>query len=329
MPKEKPESFQQRWLSGYTLGAIGILSTFMIIIFSTVFMPMVLFRPSPSGRGNDYTVEQVADAHRGRQIYVREGCFYCHTQFTRLQDRGYGPLVQAGDYNYETPHQLGTARTGPDLTNEGGRMSSQWQKAHLVNPRALKPGSIMPSFSFLSDRDMNDLVAYIQSLGNKRTSKNFVEAPDEYRDTTDHGKALLDRKTTGKEAVDTNSSAAANAGRGIYTQNCAVCHGLEGWGNGPNAISLEKKPANFSRPFYKQYPDEFWFYRISEGVPGTRMPRFGEILSEQQRWYLVAYLKTLQKDQEVVISKIDQLNKAEQVKLPVLTDQQYEPHTGE
>jgi mono/diheme cytochrome c family protein len=193
----------------------------------------------------------------------------------------------------------------------------------LINPRALKPGSIMPSFSFLPDRDMNDLVAYLQTLGNKRKSDHFVEAPDEYRTTTDAGRALLARR-----AVDTKASASANAGRGIFTQNCAVCHGLEGWGNGPNAITLEKKPANFSRPFYKQYPDEFWFYRISEGVPGTRMPRFGEILTEEQRWYLVAYLKTLPKDKEVVIDSIAQLNKVGQVKLPVLTNQQYEPRTG-
>jgi cbb3-type cytochrome c oxidase subunit II len=255
---------------GYRLGAIGIVTTFFIIIFSTVLMPMVLFNPKPSGRGNDYKLQTLADAHRGRQIYVREGCFYCHTQFNRLQDRGYGPLVKAGDYVYETPHQLGTARTGPDLTNEGGRMSNQWQKAHLVEPRAVKPGSIMPSFSYLDDRDMNDLVAYIQSLGNRRSSVAYVEAPDEYQTTTEAGKKLIARKT-----VDTNSSAAANAGRGIYTQNCAVCHGLEGWGNGPNSLSLEKKPANFSRAFFKQYPDEMWFYRISEGVAGTRMSSAG------------------------------------------------------
>ncbi len=309
---------------GYRVGAIAILTTFMIIIFSTVLMPMVLFNPEPTKTRNDYTVEKIANAHRGRQVYVREGCFYCHTQFNRLQDRGYGPLVRAGDYVFETPHQLGTARTGPDLTNEGGRMSSEWQKAHLINPRAVKPGSIMPSFSYLSDRDMNDLVAYIQTLGNKRKSTHFVEAPDEYRNTTGAGQALLNRKT-----VDTNATASANAGRGIYTQNCAVCHGLEGWGNGPNAITLEKKPANFSRPFYKQYPDEFWFYRISEGVAGTRMPRFGEVLTEEQRWYLVAYLKTLPQSKEITIDNLNQLNKVEQIKLPVLTNQQYEPHTGD
>jgi len=309
----------------YRTGAIAIVTTFFIIIFSTVLTPMVLFNPKPNGRGNDYSMipAKVADAARGRRIFVREGCFYCHTQFTRLQDRGYGPLVREGDYVYETPHQLGTARTGPDLTNEGGRMSSQWQKAHLVSPRAVKPGSIMPSFSYLNERDMNDLVAYIQSLGNRRTTQNFVEAPAEYTLATDAGRRLFDRKK-----LDTNASSSANAGRGIFTQNCTVCHGLEGWGNGPNAITLEKKPANFSRPFYKQYPDEFWFYRISEGVPGTRMPRFQETLTEEQRWYLVAYLKTLPKDQEVVINSVDQLNKADDVKLPVLSNQQYEPHTG-
>ncbi|HMP53323.1 MAG TPA: cbb3-type cytochrome c oxidase subunit II [Candidatus Melainabacteria bacterium] len=110
--------------NGYRLGAIGIISTFFIIIFSTVLMPMVIFRPEATPSHNDYTAEKsVADPIRGRRIYVREGCLYCHTQFTRLQDRGYGPLVKAGDFRYETPHQLGTARTGPDLTNEGGRMA--------------------------------------------------------------------------------------------------------------------------------------------------------------------------------------------------------------
>lgn len=163
---------------------------------------------------------------------------------------------------------------------------------------------------------MNDLVAYIQTLGNMRVVNHFVEAPEEY-------KAYLAKKT-----VDTNADASANAGRGIYTQNCAACHGLEGYGNGPNAISLEKKPANFTRPFYKQYPDDFWFYRISEGVAGTRMPRFGEVLSPEQRWYLVAYLKTLPRDQEVVIDKLDQLNPVDAVKLPKLSKQLWEPASG-
>lgn len=309
-------------MNGYRLGAAGIIITFFTIITATVLLPMVLFNPDPTETANNYKSSPectVADPARGRQIYVREGCFYCHTQFTRLQDRGYGPLVKAGDYVYETPHQLGTARTGPDLTNEGGLLPSEWQKAHLVQPRAVKPGSIMPSFSYLSDRDMNDLVAYLQTLGNERNAgvKKYVEAPTEYT------LVYLPRKK-----VDTNSDAAANAGRGIYTQNCAACHGLEGRGNGPNSLNLEKKPANFTRAFFKQYPEEFWFYRVREGVAGTRMPRFGEILSEEQMWYLVAYLKTLPKDNEEVVDSVEQLNKLAPIKLPKLSNQVYEPATG-
>jgi cbb3-type cytochrome c oxidase subunit II len=300
----------------YRVGALAIVVTFFTIIVSTVLLPMVLFHPDPTKSANTYEVTKIADAKRGREVFVREGCFYCHTQFTRLQDRGYGPLVKAGDYVFETPHQLGTARTGPDLTNEGGRMSSQWQKAHLVNPRSVKPGSIMPSFSYLSDRDMNDLVAYLQSLGNGRKVNHYVEAPEEYL------KVLANKK------VDTNADASANGGRGLYTQNCAVCHGLDGKGNGPNSLSLEKKPANFTRPFYKQYSDEFWFYRVSEGVAGTRMPRFAESLTEEQRWYLVAYLKTLVKDKEDVIDSVAQVDKVEDIKLPNLSHQQWEPPTG-
>ncbi|MGH9550803.1 MAG: cbb3-type cytochrome c oxidase subunit II [Terriglobales bacterium] len=325
---------------GYRLGAIGIVCTFFGIIFSTVLMPMVLFNPKPTTSANNYQTETKGDPIRGRRVYVREGCFYCHTQFTRLQDRGYGPLVKAGDYAPsmenpagETPHQLGTARNGPDLTNEGGRFPPQWQKAHLVQPRAMKPGSIMPSFSYLNDRDMNDLVAYIETLGNGRKVDTFVQAPDEYMPHTTTGAIIKKNK-----AVDTNSSAAANAGRGIYTQNCASCHGLDGYGEGPNAVTLEKKPPNLTRPFYKQYSDEFWFYRITEGVPGTRMPKWGDggnlsdprsgILTQEQRWYLVAYLKTLQKDKEVTIDKLDQLDKVQQIQLPVMSHEEYEPSTG-
>jgi cbb3-type cytochrome oxidase cytochrome c subunit len=280
----------------YRTGAIGIMVAFFAAIFATVLLPAFLFNPAPTGRGNEYAWNRKGNPARGRQVYVREGCVYCHSQYTRLQDRGLGPLVEAGDYVNETPHQLGTARTGPDLTNEGGKHPPGWQKAHLVNPRLLKPGSIMPSFSYLSDEDLTDLVAYIEILGRARSVSNYVEPPKEYD-------AYLARKT-----VDTNSPTVVNVGHGLFIQNCSTCHGQEGYGNGPNSISMETKPSNFSRPFYKQYSDEFWFYRVTEGVPGSRMPRWGETLSETDRWYLVAYLKTLQRDCEVVIDNISQLD---------------------
>ena len=268
----------------YILPGIVILLSFGAIIFSTVLLPNFIFRPAPS----EFAVEYTPLEARGRKIYLREGCVNCHSQFVRPQDRDFGPLVMAGDYVYETPNLLGTIRTGPDLSNEGGKHPDAWHKAHFINPRTTTPGSVMPPFSYFKDDEMKAIIAYVQSLGKKRLVKyERIYHPDE----------LV--KVLEKRKVDVNSSAAANAGRGIYQQNCATCHGTHGLGNGPNAIAIGKKPANFSRPFYKDYDDVTWFWRVTEGVPGTRMPQWGKLLTEEQRWYLVAFLKTLPRENEV------------------------------
>ncbi len=233
----------------------------------------------------------------GRDIYVREGCVYCHSQFVRPQDRDMGSRVFAGDYANETPNVLGTSRTGPDLSNEGGKLPDAWHIGHLKDPRAYTPGSIMPSFSFLNDADMENLVTYLQTLGRKRFNDPdnrdiyeayYPEADEAFWKASEHHKPNVD------------SASAANSGSGIFRQNCAVCHGLNGLGNGPNALAMNKKPANFTRPFFKKYSNETWYYKVSEGVPGTRMPRWKLTLSSEQRWYLVAYLKTLPQNQPII-----------------------------
>jgi len=92
----------------------------------------------------------------GREAYVSLGCFYCHSQQVRApgfgsdQARGWGRASFPEDYAYDRPHQLGTMRTGPDLMNIGVRQPSRgWHLAHLYQPRAMTPGSVMPSFAFL------------------------------------------------------------------------------------------------------------------------------------------------------------------------------------
>jgi cytochrome c oxidase cbb3-type subunit 2 len=93
-----------------------------------------------------------AAAARGRDVYVAEGCSYCHTQQVRplAQDRVWGRASTAGDYAYATPELLGTERTGPDLTNIGSRQPSDvWQLIHLYQPRALVSASIMPAYPWL------------------------------------------------------------------------------------------------------------------------------------------------------------------------------------
>lgn len=93
---------------------------------------------------------------RGREVYIANGCVYCHSQQPRAKafapdlSRGWGRATVAGDYAYDTPHLLGTMRTGPDLMNIGARQpSAQWHLGHLYQPRAYMPGSIMPGYPYL------------------------------------------------------------------------------------------------------------------------------------------------------------------------------------
>lgn len=314
----------------YLIAGSFVALIFLTIIFVTMILPATTFQPEAT---EDATVYVAGSPEwRGRNIYRREGCFYCHTQFVRYQDRGYGEMVRAGDYVNETPHLLGTERTGPDLSNIGGKYPDEWHWAHHVNPRKVKPGSIMPSYAHLSDQEMSDLIAYLQTLGAKRTANalngnRFDER--EYGSEEEKEKhtrinrlrwimppqELRDDWERVSEVYDVNNSAFANAGRGIFMQNCAVCHGVQGLGNGPVSHDMLKKPANLTRPFFAAYSDSMWYYRVKEGVAGTRMPRWGKTLSEEQMAYLVAFLKTLPTDESdpgtVEITRFNQLDEPE------------------
>ena len=99
----------------------------------------------------------------GRQIYIREGCFNCHSQMIRALrsevDR-YGHYSLAAESMYDHPFQWGSKRTGPDLARVGGKYSDEWQRLHLENPRQVVPESIMPNYAYLNERalDTEDLV---------------------------------------------------------------------------------------------------------------------------------------------------------------------------
>jgi cbb3-type cytochrome c oxidase subunit II len=100
-----------------------------------------------------YTALQLA----GRDIYVREGCYNCHSQMIRpfrAETLRYGPYSQAGEFVYDHPFQWGSKRTGPDLAREGGRRDELWHLKHLENPRSTSIGSVMPSYPHLLDDDI-------------------------------------------------------------------------------------------------------------------------------------------------------------------------------
>jgi len=94
----------------------------------------------------------------GRNIYVREGCYVCHSQMIRpFRDEveRYGHYSLAAESMYDHPFQWGSKRTGPDLARVGGKYSNDWHVQHLVNPRSVVPESIMPSYSFLLNNELN------------------------------------------------------------------------------------------------------------------------------------------------------------------------------
>lgn len=105
----------------------------------------------------------------GRNIYIREGCYVCHSQQIRpLRDEveRYGHYSLAAESMYDHPFQWGSKRTGPDLARVGGKYSNEWHVAHMVDPRAVVPQSIMPSYAFLAQKplDTKDIADHLKAL---------------------------------------------------------------------------------------------------------------------------------------------------------------------
>jgi cytochrome c oxidase cbb3-type subunit 2 len=105
----------------------------------------------------------------GRDVYVREGCYNCHSQMIRpfrAEVERYGPYSVAGEFVYDRPFQWGSKRTGPDLHRVGGRYSDEWHRLHLVDPRSLVPESNMPAYPWLAKTAANaeDIEAKLRAL---------------------------------------------------------------------------------------------------------------------------------------------------------------------
>ncbi|WP_293192503.1 cytochrome-c oxidase, cbb3-type subunit II [Ottowia sp.] len=136
-----------------------------------------------------YTALQVV----GRDIYVREGCYNCHSQMIRpfrAEALRYGPYSVAGEFVYDRPHQWGSKRTGPDLARVGGRYSDDWHRAHLNNPRDVVPESNMPAYPWLerSAADADTVQTHmrgLRTLGAPYTDEEIAKAPEEVKGKTE------------------------------------------------------------------------------------------------------------------------------------------------
>ena len=146
----------------------------------------------------------------GRDVYVREGCYGCHSQMIRpfrSETERYGPYTTAGETVYDRPFQFGSKRTGPDLARVGGRYSDEWQRLHLIDPRALVPESNMPGYPWLAENTIDpDLITTklrtLKMLGDPYTDEQIMSAAAEV-----DGKTEMDAVIAYLQELGTNRRA--------------------------------------------------------------------------------------------------------------------------
>ncbi|WP_372592126.1 cytochrome-c oxidase, cbb3-type subunit II [Guyparkeria sp.] len=120
---------------------------------------------------------------RGRDIYVREGCYTCHSQMIRPfrdEQLRYGHYSLAAESQYDHPFQWGSKRTGPDLARVGGKYSNEWQTQHLVDPKSLVPESIMPGYPWLLETELDYSQIENRMIALKRVGVPYSRSQDEY-----------------------------------------------------------------------------------------------------------------------------------------------------
>jgi cbb3-type cytochrome oxidase cytochrome c subunit/cytochrome c553 len=263
-----------------------------------------------------------AAEQRGRVVYGREGCAYCHTQQIRfLADdvRRFGAPTEPWETKYEYPQLWGTRRIGPDLSREFNVRPRDWQLTHLYNPRLVVRDSMMPPFSWLfsgsPDRPTQealDVLAYMESLGRARQLSGFERqalGSSVQTETSDMAMAgepsARATPPTVPIAMKEGYSLSApvlhpasdpddlqeevSRGGALFGANCASCHGPAGLGDGSASASLLPRPANLTAA---RFSDERLSSVLWNGVAGSSMPPWRQLPTEDLR-ALVAYIHSL------------------------------------
>jgi cytochrome c oxidase cbb3-type subunit 2 len=144
----------------------------------------------------------------GRDVYIREGCYNCHSQMVRtlrFETERYGHYSLAGESVYDHPFQWGSKRTGPDLARVGGRYSDDWHRVHLNNPRDVVPESNMPSFSWLANNALDgqqvaEHMRALQKIGDPYTDAEIVQAANDVAGKTELDAVVAYLQALGKQA---------------------------------------------------------------------------------------------------------------------------------
>ena len=277
-------------------GSLTILGSILSI---AVFLPWATIGDKPS----EIFRSRTAQEEEGRQIYIANGCTYCHTQFVRAVDWGLGAerIAQAGDYIREQPHLLGSERTGPDLSQGGGEHPDDWHMAHYTNPRFTRPESLMPAFEYLGKGKIRALIAYKQSLGLKNADFRMArqrewkqKAIEAYESGPDGNVAWLHEHVPEPWRKLPNpyptTKASLERGHRIYQGFCIGCHGPIGDGMGPAHPYIYPPPLNFTILKGRGISGGILYYQIMNGITGTAMPYFKHELESEKIWDVGNYV---------------------------------------
>jgi cytochrome c oxidase cbb3-type subunit 2 len=277
----------ERMLITPMMAGIGGLIAFFTVVAIVVWLPIHTFDPPAS---KDWAPLS-SNALKGRNLFAQNGCYVCHSGYSRPQDVRealyflYPKVSQPGDFygSDQSPNLLGTERTGPDLSQEGGWHPNDWQRAHFYDPRFMTPKSLMPDMkSLFSDQQVDELVSFVEERSGKSGLLRYAAQlyakhvvlvnqgfPQAYKGFQGAHKPIVEANEDGLKPPSAQLEEAPNLsqidrgywlsgdplpvteenlfrGKEVFLERCVGCHGLAGDGKGPGAPFLSPPPADFT-----------------------------------------------------------------------------------